>query len=450
MLTSNIDYLNQYGGSCGMPSNMSADAPYNSSSKNNDFVIKLTNYYANKTQSGGYTGRRVIGGYQSDKELTESGANDSFVTKNKNKMLNEMKNNKDSEELYTEYSDNDDAIESDSDDIDVDTPNLDLTDNRDFTNNRTSHDARLAVNNPTGSRARNNNNMNRVKRFEDEWATEDFDLNTVNNHNVDDSDNIDADEAADLDDVNTSDIDTDFINRNLGNERTNVTNTSNERESDFNDDDDEADEDEDNDLGANDEDDDDDEDDQDETSYKPVDDYDDFSNDRVKRNSRLRAADNRRPRRERDAKVDEIYRNFLQQLMDKLGINEETARTYRSAIKILIERDSPELKGFENDALKVKKMEEIFGDDKQFKALIKRVEVELPEIKKFMEERRKEAEKRKKEWEERRKSQGKHAPRTSSDKPATSETPKEKPKRKTKSKVGEAGYLESDEVIFSP
>lgn len=444
MIMANVENLTkltgQTGSSCGYNNNNKTAPISNVQNNDRDFIIKLTNMYAKKNLAGGYSGKRQIRGYKSDQNITESGNNDSFVTKNKNDMLNNRNNNNDlsSDDLYTEYSDEQSVSNNRRfkkfASTDILTPDLD------FTDYRSSRDARASVNNPNASRA-SRESMQRVKKFEDDWMTDDFDLNTINNNN-------DAEE-------NTSEIDTEYIRNNAGNERTYITNISNERRSDFNDEDD--------DVNYEDDDDDDDDD-----TFDVPDDDDDYitSQDRTKNRSNIRramnnrssdrASSNRRPRPQRDAKIDEVYRNFLQQIIDKLGVDDQTARTYRSAIKILIERDNPELRGRENDSLKVKKMEEIIGDDKQFKAIIKRVDAELDDIKRFMEERRQEAEKRKKEWQERRKnmtpSDSKSSDKKSADNKITDTTTEssDKPARKKKSKVNESGYLESDEIIISP
>jgi len=53
--------------------------------------------------------------------------------------------------------------------------------------------------------------------------------------------------------------------------------------------------------------------------------------------------------------------------MDALEVDEQTAKLYRSAIKITIGKENPELRKMENDELRVKEMEKIIDDKKKIK-----------------------------------------------------------------------------------
>ena len=182
--------------------------------------------------------------------------------------------------------------------------------------------------------------------------------------------------------------------------------------------------------------------------------------------------------RPRDTKVDDIYRSFVQKIMDLLGVDEATAKFYRSVIKLNIENNNPELKKRENDALKVKEMESIFENKKKLQSTLDKIDIES--IKKHMSQKKEESEKRREEVKKEREEQRKHkketdkkknsgtssetSSETSSIKPnlttsTTSEEPsktkknKSKPIKSTKStqsRIVDNGYLQSDEILFSP
>lgn len=145
--------------------------------------------------------------------------------------------------------------------------------------------------------------------------------------------------------------------------------------------------------------------------------------------------------RPRNTEVDEIYRSFVTKIMDLLGVDEQTAKDYRTVIKVKIEMENPELRKRINDPLKVKEMETFFVNKKKLKSLID--SIDMDEIKKYMAERKKESEKRRQERESEK-----------SEKPKKKNT-KKKGKKETEkkdkaSRVVDNGYLQSDEIIFSP
>ncbi|ANB50509.1 hypothetical protein [Powai lake megavirus] len=164
--------------------------------------------------------------------------------------------------------------------------------------------------------------------------------------------------------------------------------------------------------------------------------------------------------RPRNVKVDETYKSFVKKIMDLLGVDEETARLYRSAIKIEIENKNPELKRRENDELKVKEMEKMFASKKILQKAID--DIDMDKIKKTMQERKANWEARSEEIRkarEERSKQNKNKKRsnnqtttsdeTSSDNMSTSiEVPKKLNKNR-KTSVVENGYVQSDEVILS-
>ena len=190
--------------------------------------------------------------------------------------------------------------------------------------------------------------------------------------------------------------------------------------------------------------------------------------------------------RPRNEKVDEIYRSFVKKIMDLLGVDEETAKFYRSAIKIEIGNKNPELRKRENDELKIQEMEKIFNNKKTLQDTLDKIDMD--QIKAEMSRRKQESETRR---EERRKNQ-KERPRPArtnnstgstgtgttgttrptrpavstpaATAPVTSVTSEETaPKKRTRktaaqsrissnvpSKVDSNGYVHSDELIFSP
>ncbi|XWV26502.1 hypothetical protein QJ857_gp0567 [Tupanvirus soda lake] len=178
--------------------------------------------------------------------------------------------------------------------------------------------------------------------------------------------------------------------------------------------------------------------------------------------------------RPRDTQVDDMYRSFVKKIMDFLGVDEETAKFYRSAIKINIENSNPELKKRENDALKVKEMESIFENKAKLQATLDKIDMDF--IKKYMRERSEENERRKEERRKERENRSKERRETNRNKGTTSETSSDQGtgtagtnmtdtttsntsatttksrgrKTSAQSRIADSGYLQSDEIIFSP
>jgi hypothetical protein len=103
--------------------------------------------------------------------------------------------------------------------------------------------------------------------------------------------------------------------------------------------------------------------------------------------------------RPRNEQADIAYKSFIPKLMEYLGLDEETARFYRTAIKVHLLQANPELR--KNEDLKIKEMEKMFASARALKAAVKKIDFE--EIKKFMEMRRQEGEKRRAERQENKK-----------------------------------------------
>lgn len=173
--------------------------------------------------------------------------------------------------------------------------------------------------------------------------------------------------------------------------------------------------------------------------------------------------------RVRDEKADEIYRSFVKKIMDLLGVDEETARFYRWALKINLIKANPELK--RDEALKLSEMEKFFENKEKLQAILDKIDMDA--IKKYRDELREAAERRRKERrrlrKERRRLRRERRQRQTeetTEKPSeetsdaavtentvtdtTEEAPKTKKRATRKSKVAENGYLLSDEIIFSP
>jgi hypothetical protein len=166
-----------------------------------------------------------------------------------------------------------------------------------------------------------------------------------------------------------------------------------------------------------------------------------------------------------DPKAMEAYKDILEKIKKVLNItDDETARLYRSALKITLTRQNPELRKRENDAIKIKEMEKILENEAKAKKMLNEIDIE--EIKKYMNEQR---EKAIANAQTKRTFRGQENNTTSDEnsdskpkKPArrepVSETSEEKPKEKKSKpttsakgkKVAENGYLMSEEIIFSP
>jgi len=164
-----------------------------------------------------------------------------------------------------------------------------------------------------------------------------------------------------------------------------------------------------------------------------------------------------RPRR--DPKITEAYNALVKKIMELLDVDEDTAKIYRLALKIDVRNKNPELKKRENDALQVQEIEKITETKGKLKKVLDTIDIEG--LKKNLIERR---EQREKEQKERGEKKGERKPPvveadTTEEKPKEEKLKEEKPKKKTKkaskatnakSRVAPNGYLESDEIIFSP
>jgi hypothetical protein len=147
--------------------------------------------------------------------------------------------------------------------------------------------------------------------------------------------------------------------------------------------------------------------------------------------------------RVRNPEADEKYRSFVKTIMDLLSVDEDTARLYRSAIKITIERKNPELR--KDELLKIKEMENIFESESTLKSTLKKIDID--EIKKHMAMQKQKSEERRKEFGQSTTENKKTvSEKKNNDEPKDK---KKKQKRVNAARVASNGYLVSSEFILS-
>lgn len=420
-----------------------------------DFVKEITALYAPaKNSVGGNNGSKTNNDIR---KMTETGKNDSFIIneRDKNKWIDEYNREKfDAVETGHERFDysnmNDPRVKKENQymryqntlENTEDRVKKDWNLNSEEMNNWKSEknmNQRLFNNNTNplqgGRNKRTNKTANRgSKSFFDNWKTDDFDLNTTNNSEQDDYDRK-------------------YFQKRVGKNKSSFNDEW--ATNDFTDNDEEStDSNKFNFRGSNIFDSDEIDDNQFEDSLSSDKDY-----------SGILAAQDRP--RERNKEVDEIYRSFVVKIMDLLGVDEETAKFYRAAIKINIERNNPELQKRINDAIKIKEMEEIFKNKEKLNATLKKIDMD--QIKEIMEERRKRREQFLEERQKNReskpnkkkgrkdrtilKSENSSKERKSTESSEKIDSTENKPKkaRRTtkKSSVAENGYVQSDDVEFS-
>ena len=429
---------------------------------NVDFIKKIQDYYASiskslfgKTaQSGGRRrnkrDRNIYNLTEEDDMVTDN--NDSFVIgdNDKNRLVddydrenldnkNNNNNNNYNNMFYGGASEDDMNTLSDIgtfNDYTIEDDNM-----MDNVNEDTNDDESVML---IGGENRNNR---KTKSFNDSWDSDDFRFNS-------DSDSSFGDDTNVINDTNYDDVKTDVFDIDVGPDFTETeTESRYERSNRFN---------------PN-------------VNYFDSDNTDDII-DEERYDTYSAIFNQNRPRNE---KVDEIYRSFLQKIKDLLGVDDETARFYRSAIKINIEQNNAELRKRENDELKIKEMESIFESEAKLRATLDKID--MPAIKKYMEETREEAERRRAERNKLRDEKNKSrngSQKKITDRPTSSKTtdrptskpndkpndkPTDKPKKSRKTttttekiatsdkkprpakkfKVAESGYLQSEDIEFS-
>src|SRR5690606_1473565 len=98
-----------------------------------------------------------------------------------------------------------------------------------------------------------------------------------------------------------------------------------------------------------------------------------------------------------DPEIKTRYDNILKNIMELLDVSESEAKTYRYMLILHLEETNPELKGYINNALKIKEIENIIVDKKTFSNYWnKKVKPELEKLKKIADERKALSEEKKK------------------------------------------------------
>lgn len=199
---------------------------------------------------------------------------------------------------------------------------------------------------------------------------------------------------------------------------------------------------------------------------------DDYDHKNDHKNDRIR---HKREKSEKQKKIDDIYRSFIKMIMDFMNVDEDKAKLYRSALKITIEEAHPELKGRQNDELKVKEMENIISNKEKLVSALKKIDLDkiknkMEQLKSDAEKKRAESNKIKEEKMKNKKSIDTKKPpgtdrpnksrKDSESPPVTStesstlitstEPPKKTSKKTSKSKSSSSGgYLHTSEVILT-
>lgn len=158
----------------------------------------------------------------------------------------------------------------------------------------------------------------------------------------------------------------------------------------------------------------------------------------------------------RNTEADDMFKSFIEKIIDQLDVDEKTARIYRFAIKKKVIEKNPDLRKRANDMLKMEEMAKIINNKKKLKEItsdidIKAIQKIMDEIenqrKKHQEERRKEktTDREKTTEREKTKRESKKSKQETSDSVVSSDVTMKTPKNIKK----ESGYLNSDEVIIS-
>jgi hypothetical protein len=156
-----------------------------------------------------------------------------------------------------------------------------------------------------------------------------------------------------------------------------------------------------------------------------------------------------RIRKRRDPETTKLYNEIVQKIQDLLGVDEETAKLYRFALKVDIMNKYPELRSEEMDAERVKKINELVMSKTTLNNAMS--SIDLDAMKKLLEERKARAKTRRK-------------PRTTTSETetspiveSTSTEKKTKIKRKKKTEEKEMGgmsdhsqYIKSESIFMSP
>ncbi len=474
-----------------------------------DFIKTINDHYLSQMMNGGYTGKRQISDrntngqnvrrYVAD-DLSENGNNNSFVSKNKNQIMENYDNNKNRNSdnklrSVSNFMKQNNQYNKRKEELKIQEEKLrndrliggnNMYQNIEEENRLYKQRNEMEKNYMIGGKKKSTN-----KKFKYDWKTEDFNLSTENDDSYEISnnnrnnkrsykkgnDNYDDDSKHNwkTDDfiLTTEDEDYDL-------ERVNaVDNNSRGIQWDDNDNDDEDDDnirDDEYDIAE------DEYDEQMDYQSRNKNNYDDDDGSDYGENFDYMDMFDSQDR-PRDTKIDDVYRSFVKKLMDVLGFDEETAKIYRSAIKIKIGEMNPELRKRSNDALKVKEMEKIFENEKSLKNFIKGIDID--KVKEYMAKQKEENEKRREEFTKKRennpkKNRSRNKPRnkpnvsqsdstenasseqidnskkkntkTSGSKAKETKSSNQNSTRKktTQSRTVDDSYIKSDEIMFSP
>jgi len=75
---------------------------------------------------------------------------------------------------------------------------------------------------------------------------------------------------------------------------------------------------------------------------------------------------------QRDKKSDELYKSFVQKIIDLLGVGEEEAKKIRAALKLNLVKNNPSLAGRKNDTKKVEEIAKILESKEKLQKELKK------------------------------------------------------------------------------
>lgn len=152
----------------------------------------------------------------------------------------------------------------------------------------------------------------------------------------------------------------------------------------------------------------------------------------------------------KNKEASDLYKTILNEIENVLGVDTETAKLYRLALKIYVTNNDPELKKRKNDLLKMQKIKELITTKKDLKKIVDSMDIE--KIKNYMEERKKENESKFRNRNAMTTSEKTTSEKTKKNNPnvKVSEQSTENKKNKKNKKNETGGYLQSSEIIFSP
>lgn len=158
---------------------------------------------------------------------------------------------------------------------------------------------------------------------------------------------------------------------------------------------------------------------------------------------------NDEPNRVSNPQVNDMYNSFVDKIIELLGVDIDTAKLYRTALKITIVKNNPELK--KDDELKIKEMEKFFTSKKKLQSEIDKIKMD--EIKEHMKQQKEAGDIRREEREKNKKNKSTTSKirNTNGTKKKTEKNDSDEeivtPKKKSKNVKG--GYVVSEEIHLS-